>query len=221
MKIHDALLVGAGGTGGYLAEPLARLLTYHPNASGRLTVVDGDTYEPGNTVRQVFPAASLGQNKALVTVERLSLAVPNLDVQAVGEYLNPLSAQGLVVNQRPRQHDARKATGARPALLVVSAVDNHATRHALVNAVDKSGDLDFLFLSPGNALDRGQVVSWGRIGGAETGPHPFARHPELKEPTDRMPGGCEQQAPSTPQLIGANLGAATLALWMVQAWLDG
>lgn len=223
MRIHDAILVGCGGTGGYLAEPLARLLAYHPNASGRLTLVDGDAYEASNSSRQVFPLAALGLNKATVTAERLNVAVPwsRESFQTIPTYLNPLGAQGLVVNHRPRQHSARKETGARPVLLLVAAVDNHATRNSLIRALDGAGDLDFLFLSPGNALDRGQVVTWGKIAGQGTGPHPFDRHPELKTPEDRMPGGCSQEAPSTPQLIGANMGAATLALWTVQSWLDG
>ena len=40
-------------------------------------------------------------------------------------------------------------------------------------------------------------------------------------PSFKEPGGCIAQAPSTPQLIGANLGAAWLTLCYVQAWLDG
>lgn len=222
MKIHDALLVGCGGTGGYLAEPLARLLAFHPKASGRLTVADGDTYEEDNARRQVFPFAALGLNKAAVTAERLTAALPPLreSVQVLNGYLSALSAAGAIVSHRQRQRDARR-NNERPALLVIAAVDNHATRNFLIRGLTEAEDLDFLFLSPGNALDRGQILSWGRVAGQTTGPHPFDTHPELKDPEDRMPGGCAQAAPSTPQLIGANMAAATFTLWALQAWLDG
>lgn len=219
MRIHDAIIVGCGGTGSYLAEPLTRLLTFHPNASGRVTFIDGDVYEEGNATRQVFRECDLGRNKAEVTAERIRDFVPGSECDYHGGYLDPVGAQGAIVNHSVRQGEA----GDDAFLLVVSAVDNHATRKAMIEAVDTIG-LRTLFLSPGNALASGQVVAYvhpGTQSDGEVHSHPFVRHPELADPQDVMPGTCAQQAPATPQLIGANMGAALVTLWTVQGWLDG
>ena len=228
MRIHDAIVVGTGGTGGYLVEPLARLLAYHPKASGRLLVIDGDTYEDKNAQRQVFAKAQIGQNKATATAARLLADLPEalIEVKALPEYLSPIGAQGLFAEYRKRQKPENlplevQADPIPPVLLVVSSVDNHASRKGIIEGLTGTKGLNFLFLSPGNDLDRGQVLAFGRIGNKATGPHPFDLHPELAKPKDALPGGCVQQAPSTPQLIGANMAAAVLTLWYAQAWLDG
>ena len=217
MRIHDTIFVGCGGTGGYLAEPLTRLLTFHPKASGRVTFVDGDAYDDGNATRQVFAVADLGRNKAEATAERMTLAVPGCDVEAMPSYIDPLGALGLFANHTIRQQEA----GEDAYLLCVTSVDNHATRKSLIQAADECG-LNVILLSPGNGEDKGQVMSYVRLAdGSSPQAHPFDRHPEIADPKDTMPGTCAQQAPSTPQLIGANMGAALVTLWTVQSWLDG
>ena len=45
------LLIGLGGIGGFVAEPLAMWLA-HSGVSKSLTLVDGDRYEKGNGGRQ-------------------------------------------------------------------------------------------------------------------------------------------------------------------------
>lgn len=225
MRIKDALIVGVGGTGGYLVEPLTRLLTYHPNADGKVTVVDGDEYEDRNAERQVFPTEAIGRNKAEVTAERLLQMVPGAEVEALPSFLDPTACQGAIVNHRTRQQEGLPEVTAtsphtEPYLLVVSSVDNHATRKALVEAID-AAQMNVIFLSPGNGEDKGQVMSYVTFRGSPLQAHPFDRHPEIADPKDTMPGTCAEQAPTTPQLIGANMGAALVTLWAVQSWLDG
>ena len=58
--INHTFLVGAGGTGSYLAAPLARLLKYHPNADESFTIIDGDDFEEHNAARQACGADDLG-----------------------------------------------------------------------------------------------------------------------------------------------------------------
>ena len=59
------LLLGAGGTGGYVAPHLYRLM-HTLNRTVRINIVDGDLVEAKNLVRQNFCAADLGENKAKV-----------------------------------------------------------------------------------------------------------------------------------------------------------
>ena len=61
-------VVGCGGTGGFVAEGLNRLL---PDSMGIL-LVDHDRVEPANLVRQNFYSNELGQFKSQVLAQRLS-----------------------------------------------------------------------------------------------------------------------------------------------------
>lgn len=67
------LLLGAGGTGGYVAPHLYRLM-HTLNRTVRINIVDGDLVEAKNLVRQNFCAADLGENKAKVLATRYSEA---------------------------------------------------------------------------------------------------------------------------------------------------
>lgn len=68
---------GLGGTGGYVAETLARA------GVGTLILIDGDHFEDSNRNRQIGALGStLGRNKALVMAERLRDANPFLTVSA-------------------------------------------------------------------------------------------------------------------------------------------
>src|SRR5438132_11519584 len=68
---HAAIvvLVGCGGTGGFLAEAVCRLRIGRP---ARLFLVDMDRVEPSNVGRQVFDRSEIGRFKAEVLAERLS-----------------------------------------------------------------------------------------------------------------------------------------------------
>lgn len=63
------VLVGCGGTGGFLAEAVCRLLM---NRRSRLFLVDMDRVEPHNVARQAFDRADVGRFKAEVLAERLA-----------------------------------------------------------------------------------------------------------------------------------------------------
>src|SRR4051812_8233322 len=63
------VLVGCGGTGGFLAEALCRLLI---GRRSRLHLVDPDRVEPHNVARQAFDRRDVGSFKAEVLAERLA-----------------------------------------------------------------------------------------------------------------------------------------------------
>lgn len=46
MKFHTCLMIGCGGTGSHLVEPLTKLLMHHKNGTLKIYVADGDVYEP-------------------------------------------------------------------------------------------------------------------------------------------------------------------------------
>src|SRR5436190_779427 len=63
------VLIGCGGTGGFLAEAVCRLLIGRPS---RICLVDPDRVEPHNVARQVFDRRDVGRFKAEVLAERLA-----------------------------------------------------------------------------------------------------------------------------------------------------
>ena len=63
------IMLGAGGTGGYIAPHLYRLL-HTLERPVKVIIVDGDIVEEKNLIRQNFVASDIGRNKAQVLAER-------------------------------------------------------------------------------------------------------------------------------------------------------
>lgn len=199
MRVDAAILVGLGGTGSALAEPLARLLTYHPSSSGsRLLLVDGDSYDDSNIARQI--GARPGENKAEVWSERLD--APNT-------HAFPIYADGDAIRDLASEFGA---------VVVILAVDNFKTRASVIASFSEEPPLNYLILFPGNERTQGNLIAW-RPG---VDPSPADRHPEFRDVKDEIPrvGGCHAAAVHEPQTIGANFMAAALTLAAVQNWLD-
>jgi hypothetical protein len=207
------IVVGAGGTGGWLIPQLARLLAYSDHTLPFLTVVDGDSFEPHNQTRQICGEAQMGQNKAAAISEQCALQGLN-SVIPVDLYATRVDFVNLM-----RGQDA----------LLVLAVDNDATRLAAIEACELH-QKDFFFITPGNsgandpaAAIKGQVSWYGRLGGNDYGLNPALAFPNIESPQDSIPrvGSCATQAPSAPQLLSANAMAASLTLTVIQNLLDG
>lgn len=68
------VMLGAGGTGGYVAPYVFRLL-HMLDRPARFVVCDGDIVEPKNLDRQNFVPADLGENKARVLQSGIPLCL--------------------------------------------------------------------------------------------------------------------------------------------------
>ncbi len=80
----NILIVGLGGVGGFAAEFLARA------GIGKLTVVDGDEVDITNKNRQIIALDStIGQSKAQLIKSRLEAINPELEVEAIQQFLEP------------------------------------------------------------------------------------------------------------------------------------
>ncbi len=78
----NILVVGMGGVGSMAAEMICR------SGVGKMTIIDGDTVQPGNINRQL-PAThkTLNREKALVMGERLKEINPGLELTVVHEFI--------------------------------------------------------------------------------------------------------------------------------------
>jgi len=213
MHLDHTLVIGAGGSGGQLIPSLARLLAYHPNARASLTVADGDAFEEHNQTRQLCGPSQLGRNKAEAMAELC--AAQGLDfVQACPRFLD---ANGLRQQLKPAG-----------CLLVVSTVDNDATRKVVIDVLsERSGDWFHCTTGNSSAEQDARITTsthWhGVVDGEAVGLSPALLFPNIAEPSDVIPkqGSCALLAPSAPQLLSANVLSATMTLLVIQNLLDG
>jgi hypothetical protein len=206
-------VIGTGGTGGYLIPPLVKTLQYHPaTRDNMVTIIDGDDFEDKNQSRQMMTPDHVGQNKADAMAEMCS-AMGLTNVNAFGEYITMASFIPFL-----EESDSP---------LIIAAVDNDATRAAVIDAIQLTcTDKDFFFITPGNSDGveevRGQTLWFGRINGEDYGMNPKGVVPNITTPTDEIPraGSCARLQESRPQLISANFMAAAATLEVIQNLLD-
>src|ERR1019366_1430524 len=143
------LVVGCGGTGSAVVAGLPYLhqsLIAHGHPGGlHVTVVDGDTISPTNCVRQPFARSQIGQNKAIVLVNRFNLFW-GLKWEAVTAHLRT----GTFISRSYSGDDLR-------AHIVVGCVDTRAARATIRDAVGKWSTVSY-WLDLGNNADSGQFI---------------------------------------------------------------
>ena len=85
------LVVGCGGLGGHIIDMLARI------GVGSLRVVDGDVFDTTNLNRQLLSQVPLlGVNKASAATEHICRVNPDVQVEAVGEFMTEANVHALV-----------------------------------------------------------------------------------------------------------------------------
>ena len=208
MKTKKYKVIGAGGIGSHVVEPLARYLSY-TDYYCEVMIIDGDSFEERNRQRQRFGA--VGINKAIATVDSLRDKFPKVHFRAKDAYLTGDNIISLI-----REND-----------IVFLGVDNHATRK-LVS--DRCCELeDVLLLSGGNGLTDGDVLIHFRKSGIDVTPPITVTAPEIAQPQDKNPGeftqadrqGCQEAALVNPQLLFMNLDIACTMLNCYYAYEQG
>jgi len=206
------IILGAGGIGYHIAEPLARIICYPPACvkdsikDPILWIVDGDVVEDHNLGRQ-HGAKAVGINKASVLADHVSSVFPELQIQVIKAYLSD-------------QNQAPHRDWLKSGLTVFGCVDNNSSRCFLETLLDDYDD--FTWVDGGNDLDSGQAMLWRRAGGSDMCPSLTSCNPEMLHPTsdDAFPDqrDCSKEWPSQPQLALANqaVAQAMLQLWFTQ-----
>ena len=80
------IVLGAGGTGGYLIPHLYRIAFSDENRDYRIIICDGDIVERKNLIRQNFIEQDIGRNKASVLAERYAGAF-GIECEYIPEYI--------------------------------------------------------------------------------------------------------------------------------------
>lgn len=204
-KPFRCVVIGVGGTGGWLATGLSMVLEASAPGS-MLMLVDGDNYEPKNADRQVF--GEFG-NKAEVKASEVMLRCKQTIVVPDNRW---------VVEEPPQEGDETRVA-ARELLaegdVVFATVDNFAARKLIFDAARQFDDIDVFTGGNDDALE-GCTYHYQRRDGRDTIDHPSEYMPELENPPDRNTGelSCEERAllDGGTQLVAANMMVASFLL---------
>lgn len=209
------MVVGCGGTGGFVADGLCRLLV---GKDANIILVDYDRVERHNLRRQSFYESDLGKFKSQVLAERLSRFYGREIAYSVYPY-----APGLDVgNGRHLRTD-----------IIIGCVDEAPARQSIADAC---ADWDW-WIDSGNGQHSGQVLMgnkdtlWaGRFSGVfgldgvvEALPMPTMQQPALLIPTPKPARqiDCAEAVAADEQSPVINQAMATLVLEMVSRFLAG
>ena len=220
------VLVGCGGTGGFLAEAVCRLLI---GRSAELYLVDPDRVEPQNVARQTFDRTDIGRFKAEVLAERLARCFSREIGYSVLPYDRELHAQ---------------VFGARRSRLslLIGCVDNAAARRAIAATLDQptwsSGfqrpSRSIYWLDCGNGRNSGQVLLGNATrpeglrgafapdrGLCRALPAPSLQRPDLLEAPPEPRPACAEAVAQLDQGPTVNQFVAAIAAGYVEQLLAG
>lgn len=208
LNIH---IIGAGGTGGYLAETLARLLSGEDH---EIHLHDGDHVELKNLKRQNFTELELDVNKSTALANRITEGIPEApNITAHDAYITDKDEFMIeLITSFDTDNES---------LIVVSALDNIASRKLINQTIMedlKESGVPVVMLDSGNDDQGGQVVLYANapirykpvIGKESIGnlPTMLEVFPDLAKVDDENPGiemSCEDVVESYPQAMMANV----------------
>ncbi|MDD5702431.1 MAG: ThiF family adenylyltransferase [Dehalococcoidales bacterium] len=189
---YEVMIVGCGGTGGFVAEGLCRLLPVNVP----LVLVDPDHVEERNLRRQNFFLEDLGELKSEALAHRLSRKYH----RAIAYSILPVSLTPLGFNS-----------------LVIGCVDNGPARRDIASRFTATyGNAPAWWVDAGNGENFGQILIGNRIGTAqyrtsEKGdrfyslPLPTQQRPDLlrQQPAVSSCADIEEQGPTINQSMAA------------------
>ncbi|MFA5385029.1 MAG: ThiF family adenylyltransferase [Eubacteriales bacterium] len=142
------ILVGAGGTGSFVAEGLCRLLINYPDIP--IYIIDFDTVEKKNILRQNFYPQDVGKFKAQALAERYARAY-NRGIQYSVSMFTPETVE-------------LSWGGGMESLLcfnslIIGCVDNHIGRTAISQVINNPDyGTNCWWIDTGNGYNSGQVL---------------------------------------------------------------
>ena len=133
LRSAHVLVAGLGGVGAYAAEMLCRA------GVGKLTIIDGDTVQPGNRNRQLLALCSNeGRPKTEVMAERLRDINPDIQTESVNEFIR--DERLIEIVSRPYDYVVDAIDTLSPKIfLLYYALKNH---QRIVSSMGAGGKLD-------------------------------------------------------------------------------
>jgi len=198
-------IIGCGGIGGYLVEPLCRYLHYQKDLETEMTLIDGDDFEERNQTRQIFDEHG---NKAKITAARLIKLFPKMHFRSKKEFITKNNVISLLRNDD----------------IVFLCVDNHKTRKIVF---ERCQELDnVVIFSGGNEETDGNVNIFVRKDGKSVFRSPLEYEKKISDPQDKNPAdltpeerqGCSREASEKPQILFMNNAIASIMCDVYRLW---
>lgn len=206
--MHVAI-IGLGGTGSILSEPLLRYMN-SKSLIEKVMFVDGDKYEASNVDRQLFAAGYEGMNKAEYAHLKFTSLFPAVaeNMTFIPKYLG--------------EPDLEKVMPEGGVLFC--CVDNHWFRRIADERCTKMKN--FVLISAGNELTNGNVQIVQMLDGVNiTKTSVCKKYSGIRTASkdeDRSEMSCEQiqKLPGGGQIVAANMMAATLMLCYFMQYVE-
>lgn len=190
-KSKKIIVLGAGGTGGWLLTMLDKLSL--PDDS--VLIVDGDIVEEKNIIRQAFYPDDVNKYKAEIFADKFGFNYTT-------DYLDSVEMLKELIDS---------CEGEIP--IVVGCLDNNASRK-IVHDLFESEIEDLIWVDSGNAERHGQVYVAVKENGNVIVESPINLDEAFQnyEGDERRPDqiSCAEHSESAPQNIAANLTAALI-----------
>ncbi len=195
------ILIGAGGTGGYIAPHLYRI-AYASGRDMQIIIADGDIVEEKNLIRQNFAACDIGRNKAQVIAERYAAAF-GIKAEYIPDFIEDKDTLGMLTYNSYYSSEG-------PTTILIGAVDNNRSRQ-LCHEIFKEAR-NIIYIDSGNGEYTGQVVCGIRKNGKTITKPVAGIYPDILQGDEKFPTelSCAERSVSAPQSIAANLFASTI-----------
>ena len=196
MKFERVVVIGCGGTGSFLINPLCRYLLNH---ECEIILCDGDSYQPNNINRQNFNTKFMNTNKAEYQAMATISAMPSMEsrISVIDRYLGKDDLPTLI----------------KEKTLVINCADNISIRKYVEDHISTLNTAAHICC--GNENIRGQVQLSFIMNDTRLTHTIYDKYPEFnQEKDDKSKMSCEQLSalPSGGQLICSNFMCAALAL---------
>lgn len=240
--VTDVVVVGCGGTGSHLVPNILQYLDAKNKKDGiaipNIVLIDGDSVEEKNLIRQRFVHSDLGKNKAEALALRYSSAF-GMAISYSNKYLENHYDITNILSLSPTP-----ANGLRK-VLIIGCVDNHFARRIIHNYYSNdhmSHSFGSVWVDSGNESWHGQAIlacnsahkmktkifaelkPGGTIGQAYL-PNYFDIYPDeypLSETAPVLEGNvCAQTVIEDPQTIQANMMSSFCATSLAIQVLSG
>lgn len=198
------IVLGAGGTGGYVIPHLYRL-AFGRNGNVRIIICDGDVVEEKNLVRQNFVEQDIGHNKAKVLAERYSAAF-GIECEYRPSFIE--TERELLELTKPDFVKRPFEIPDTQRVILLGCVDNNKSRQLCHKVFKEHNNL--IYIDSGNDEFTGQVVCGVKQKGRTTFKPVCSLHPEMLKEEDKFPSelSCAERTVSAPQSVTANLFAS-------------
>ena len=254
-------IIGCGGIGGYLTDRLPQVVSSLsldilerlgediqpyleragsvalPCVADRIVLVDGDTFDARNAIRQGRGSGVGGKLQMRLSAMRSEMLhasfLQRMELFGYNAYVTPDNI-GQIIPEDVKLNSGNEMNARLPQLqaagyerlmdtpVVMLAVDNMKTRYEISKYMERFDHC--LVLNGGNSVNQGHVTVYERLGGKALDPEIYRVYPEINGTSDKRPDEmhCDEIAPKHDQVAITNAFVADVMMSRFVKWVhDG